>query len=94
MAVGNNNQIEKRLWDAADELRANSKLKSSAYSIPVLGLIFLRYADHKFAAAKKDLEGKGTGRRHVGTLRANNEGHTPEWQFVESPDRKKSGPTR
>jgi hypothetical protein len=38
MAVGNNNQIEKRLWDAADEMRANSKLKSSEYSIPVLGL--------------------------------------------------------
>ena len=33
MAVGNNNQIEKRLWDAADEMRANSKLKSSEYSI-------------------------------------------------------------
>ena len=38
----NHNDIEKRLWDAADELRANSKLKSSEYSIPVLGLIFLR----------------------------------------------------
>ncbi len=66
MAVGNNNQIEKRLWDAADELRANSKLKSSEYSIPVLGLIFLRYADHKFSAAQKELEGKGTGRRQIG----------------------------
>ena len=66
MAVGNNNQIEKRLWDAADEMRANSKLKSSEYSIPVLGLIFLRYADQKFAVAHKELEGKGTGRRHVG----------------------------
>lgn len=65
MAVGNNNQIEKRLWDAADELRANSKLKSSEYSIPVLGLIFLRYADQKFAVAQKELEGKGTGRRQV-----------------------------
>ena len=41
----NNTEIEKRLWDAADELRANSKLKSSEYSVPVLGLIFLRYAD-------------------------------------------------
>jgi type I restriction enzyme M protein len=58
MAVGNNNQIEKRLWDAADEMRANSKLKSSEYSIPVLGLIFLRYADQKFAVAQKELEGK------------------------------------
>ena len=66
MAVGNNNQIEKRLWDVADELRANSKLKSSEYSIPVLGLIFLRYADQKFAVAQKELEGKGTGRRQVG----------------------------
>jgi type I restriction enzyme M protein len=66
VAVGNNNQIEKSLWDAADELRANSKLKSSEYSIPVLGLIFLRYADQKFAVAQKELEGKGTGRRQVG----------------------------
>ena len=62
----NNNEIEKRLWDAADELRANSKLKSSEYSVPVLGLIFLRYADHKFAEAEKELAGKATGRRTVG----------------------------
>ncbi len=40
--------IEKRLWAAADDLRANSKLKSSEYSMPVLGLIFLRYADYRF----------------------------------------------
>lgn len=40
-------EIEKRLWAAADELRANSKLKPSEYSLPVLGLIFLRYAEHK-----------------------------------------------
>jgi len=64
--AANNNQIEKRLWDAADELRANSKLKSSEYSIPVLGLIFLRYADQKFASAQRGLENKGTGRRQIG----------------------------
>ncbi len=51
----NNTEIEKRLWDAADELRANSKLKSSEYSIPVLGLIFLRYADFKFSLAEQAL---------------------------------------
>src|SRR5688572_12002285 len=51
----NTTEIEKRLWDAADELRANSKLKSSEYSVPVLGLIFLRYADHKFATAEETL---------------------------------------
>ncbi len=62
----NNNEIEKRLWDAADELRANSKLKASEYSVPVLGLIFLRYADHKFSQAEKEFEGKGTGRKKIG----------------------------
>jgi len=54
----NNREIEKRLWDAADELRANSKLKASEYSVPVLDLIFLRYADHKFSQAEKRLGGK------------------------------------
>ena len=39
-----NSQVEKRLWDAADQLRANSKLTSTEYSMPVLGLIFLRHA--------------------------------------------------
>ena len=62
----NNTEIEKRLWDIADELRANSKLKASEYSVPVLGLIFLRYADHKFAQAEKELAGKTTGRRTIG----------------------------
>jgi len=62
----NGNNIESRLWDAADELRANSKLKSSEYSVPVLGLVFLRYADHKFQVAAKELTGPGGGRRKIG----------------------------
>jgi len=61
----NGNPIEARLWDAADELRANSKLKSSEYSVPVLGLVFLRYADHKFQHAAAQL-GAGSRRRRVG----------------------------
>ncbi len=48
----NTTEIEKRLWDTTDDLRANSKLKSSEYSMPVLGLIFLRYADYKFEQAE------------------------------------------
>jgi type I restriction enzyme M protein len=62
----NHTELEKRLWGAADELRANSKLKSSEYSVPVLGLIFLRYADFKFAQAKVKLTSQGTGRRTIG----------------------------
>lgn len=64
----NNTEIEKRLWEAADELRANSKLKSSEYSIPVLGLIFLRYADHKFVYVDKELQGQTTGRRQISKI--------------------------
>ena len=66
MMANNHSEIEKRLWASADELRANSKLKSSEYSVPVLGLIFLRYADFKFAIAEKELAGKGSGRRAIG----------------------------
>ncbi len=62
----NQNEIEKRLWEIADELRANSKLKSSEYSGPVLGLIFLRYADHRFTEAEKKLSKKKTSRREIG----------------------------
>jgi type I restriction enzyme M protein len=50
----NHTEVEKRLWEAADELKANSKLKSSEYSVPVLGLIFLRYADQKFAGQRQE----------------------------------------
>ena len=46
---------EKKLWSAADELRANSNLRGSDYSTPVLGLIFLRYADHKFTLAEQEI---------------------------------------
>jgi len=52
----NNGEIEKKLWDAADQLRANSKLKASEYSVPVLGLIFLRFADYKFQLADAELK--------------------------------------
>src|SRR5580693_8185824 len=62
----NSTELEKRLWEAADEFRANSKLKSSEYSVPVLGLIFLRYADHKFGQAKAKLTSQGSGRRTIG----------------------------
>ena len=60
--------VEGRLWDIADSLRANSGLRASEYSTPVLGLIFLRFADHRFADAEKELVGTATGRRTIGKL--------------------------
>jgi type I restriction enzyme M protein len=48
--------LEKRLWAAADQLRANSGLTSQQYSQPVLGLIFLRFAEVRFTARRSELE--------------------------------------
>lgn len=47
--------LEKRLWDAADQFRANSGLKAQEYSGPILGLIFLRFAEVRFAAQRAKL---------------------------------------
>lgn len=41
-------KLEADLWRSADTLRANSDLKASEYSTPVLGLIFLKFADNKY----------------------------------------------
>ncbi len=48
--------LEADLWAAADNLRANSKLTSSDYFLPVLGIIFLRHAANRFAAAGRQIE--------------------------------------
>ncbi|MBM6908647.1 type I restriction-modification system subunit M [Collinsella intestinalis] len=49
-------KIEDELWEAADELRANSKLTSQQYCMPVLGLIFLRYAWGRFRRADAQID--------------------------------------
>lgn len=49
-------KLEAELWRAADQLRANSKLTASEYSMPVLGLIFLRHAYNRFLKVKIDVE--------------------------------------
>lgn len=49
-------KFETDLWEAADNLRANSKLTSSDYFMPVLGVIFLRHAANRFDAAHRQIE--------------------------------------
>ena len=49
-------KLEAELWRAADQLRANSKLTASEYSMPVLGLIFLRHAYNRFQKVKVEVE--------------------------------------
>ncbi|MBU0968810.1 MAG: type I restriction-modification system subunit M [Proteobacteria bacterium] len=48
-------QLENDLWRSADTLRANSDLKASEYSTPVLGLIFLKFADNRYRRYEKEI---------------------------------------
>ena len=58
--------LEKNLWSAADNLRANSDLNSQQYSTPVLGLIFLKYADTRFTKAQAEIGDTPNSRVSVG----------------------------
>jgi type I restriction enzyme M protein len=57
--------VRRTLWAAADQLRANSTLAPNEYRGPVLGLIFLAYAEHRFEQVRPELEAKATARRPV-----------------------------
>lgn len=48
-------KLEADLWESADTLRANSKLTSNQYCMPVLGLIFLRYAYSRFKLVEAEI---------------------------------------
>ena len=63
MATKVNNDIERHLWETADQLRANSSLMPSEYSSPVLGLLFLRYAENRYAEAELRIGEVGLGAR-------------------------------
>ncbi|MDE8674464.1 type I restriction-modification system subunit M [Priestia aryabhattai] len=54
--MSNIKELERDLWEAADQLRANSRLTAAEYSMPVLGLIFLRHAYNKFISVKEKIE--------------------------------------
>jgi type I restriction enzyme M protein len=49
-------QLEKELWDAADALRANSKLTAAEYKDPMLGLVFLRFAQNLYEQKKIEID--------------------------------------
>src|SRR4051812_33678829 len=57
--------VRRTLWKAADELRANSTLTPADYRGPVLGLIFLAYAEHRFDAIRPEVEAQATARKPV-----------------------------
>ena len=55
-------KVRSTLWAAADELRANSKLTPVQYRDPVLGLVFLAYAENRFEAVRGEVEAKASAR--------------------------------
>ena len=55
-------KVRATLWAAADELRANSKLTPVQYRDPVLGLVFLAYAESRFEAVRGEIEAKASAR--------------------------------
>ncbi len=60
-----NDALEQRLWNAADQFRANSGLTAAQYSAPVLGLIFLLFAETRFAKRRAELESAGASSRRA-----------------------------
>jgi type I restriction-modification system DNA methylase subunit len=58
--------LKETLWSTADQLRANSGLKSTEYATPILGLIFLRFAESKYSQYEADIKAeynKNKGKR-------------------------------
>jgi type I restriction enzyme M protein len=58
--------LKTTLWSTADQLRANSGLKSTEYATPILGLIFLRFAESKYAHFEESINAeykKNSGKR-------------------------------
>lgn len=60
--------IQSQLWGIADDLRSNSNLSQANYKTPVLGVIFLKHADLRFAEAERVLDDLPSRRRAVGKV--------------------------
>jgi len=56
-------ELEDNLWKSADTMRANTDLKSSEYSTPVLGLIFLKFADNRYKRFESEILAEYEGLR-------------------------------
>lgn len=68
-------KLEDTLWEAADQLRANSKLTSSEYCFPILGIIFLRHATNRYNAVATRIEEEKTAGKLPKKLPINKNGH-------------------
>ncbi len=60
--------LEKRLWNTADQFRANSGLTAAQYSAPVIGLIFLLFAETRYSQRRAALLPSPAGGRGAGSI--------------------------
>lgn len=80
--------VKARLWEVANNLWANTGLRPAQFSVPVLGLIFLRYAEKLFAELEEEIGPVGSGGRRVVTkedYKARKAIYLPgtaRWQFL------------
>lgn len=81
---------KKRLWETADEFRANSGLTAAEYSQPILGLIFLRFAEARFLAQHKKLSEAGASARR-GPQTENPQAYLAEGVLFLSPEARYEG---
>ncbi len=58
-------QVEANLWQAADQLRANSNLTSSEYCMPVLDVIFLRHSTNRYDTVCRQIETEQAASEHA-----------------------------
>ena len=63
--LANISRLERDLWEAADNLRSNSKLTSTEYCMPVLGVIFRRHAANRFDAVAEEIKASGKKRKPI-----------------------------
>ena len=57
-------ELEANLWAAATKLRSDSDLKLNEFATPVLGLIFLKFADNKYTAVEEDIQAELTAQQN------------------------------
>ena len=65
----NRQQLHERLWAAAEQLRANSGLKLNEMSEPILGLIFLKFADVRFKKIQSEIVAERAAKTYSGRVK-------------------------
>jgi len=84
-------QLEEKLWAAAEQLRANGSLKLNEITEPILGLIFLKFADVRFKRAKVQIDELRRGSQQAVATKGRNQTRSTRVRPVTPDDYKSKG---